>query len=423
MRKVLLSTFLLAFGLAGSASFGQLQKTTPQVQPHAPLPIGVFKTLNVAPKQSIPSSRLSAATRAAVQGATVQAAGTQQPLIVRSVPNFTSSFTFQNQTFPFTMMGRQPQAGGTTRIGTSYLAISFEFDEFIDQNGNNIVIDATANTNILLNGPEFEQFPYTTGDTQFSDAVQRAEFFNVLKGDGDHDGDDRAWHTLLGNPRQFTPVTVEVPVGSAVLFQAPDGSILALMDINFLVSQLNTLIQTENLSVEEVPIFATRNTVYGDFDGFDSPVDCCIGGFHTAFETKQVRNTVFVQTFAFATSLDNTVANAFFGDPSVFGDVNALSHEITETYNDPFVNNIVPSWQFPDLPPGVCSNLLETGDPVENTPNDSFPVTIDGFLYHPQTEAVLQWFSRESPSSAFGGAYSYPGNNLTSASQACPTGP
>jgi len=42
---------------------------------------------------------------------------------------------------------------------------------------------------------------------------------------------------------------------------------------------------------------------------------------------------------------------------------------------------------------------------------------IDGFLYHPQTEALLQWFSRQTSSNAFGGAYSYPGNNLTSASQ------
>jgi hypothetical protein len=37
-----------------------------------------------------------------------------------------------------------------------------------------------------------------------------------------------------------------------------------------------------------------------------------------------------------------------------------------------------------------------------------FPVKLGGFLYHPQNEALLQWFEFQSPSSALGGAYSYP---------------
>ncbi len=65
--------------------------------------------------------------------------------------------------------------------------------------------------------------------------------------------------------------------------------------------------------------------------------------------------------------------------------------------------------------------MLEDGDPVENLPDPSFQIMIDGFLYHPQTEALLQWFSRQSLFTVLGGAYSYPGNDLTSPSQACPT--
>jgi len=416
MRKLLLSAFVLAFCLSGSIAFGQVGSGPTPVKTRQPLNISQFKGMvnGSATNKHFASSRLSAATSAATKGA-----ATQQPLTIRSVPNFTSSFTFQNQTFPFTMVGHRPQAGGTTRVDTSYLAISFFFDEFVDQNGNNIVIDAAGNTSNLLNGPLFERFPYTVGNTQFGDAVQRAEFFNVMKKPHEDDSDD-AWHTLLESPRQFKPVTVEVPVGSAVLFVTQDGTFVALMDINFLNSQLNTLVQTEDIKVDEIPIFVTHNTVYGDFF-FGIPLDCCIGGFHTAFETQQVGNTVFVQTLAFATSLDANVSNALFGDPTLFADVGAMSHEVSETFNDPFVNNVVPSWQFPGAPAGVCSNVLETGDPVENLPNPSFPVMIDGFTYHPQTEALLQWFSRQTPSNAFGGAFSYPGNNLTSASQACPT--
>jgi len=38
-------------------------------------------------------------------------------------------------------------------------------------------------------------------------------------------------------------------------------------------------------------------------------------------------------------------------------DVTALSHEIVEIYNDPFVNDITPWWISPN---GNCQNDLET---------------------------------------------------------------
>ncbi len=47
---------------------------------------------------------------------------------------------------------------------------------------------------------------------------------------------------------------------------------------------------------------------------------------------------------------------------------------------------------------------------VESLPTDvTFPIAMrNGFLYHPQNEALLQWFEFQSPSSALDGAYSYP---------------
>jgi hypothetical protein len=48
------------------------------------------------------------------------------------------------------------------------------------------------------------------------------------------------------------------------------------------------------------------------------------------------------------------------------------------------------------------------GDPIEVLAHPAFPVVLNGFTYHPQTKALLQWFSQESPSSAFQGACSYP---------------
>ena len=104
-------------------------------------------------------------------------------------------------------------------------------------------------------------------------------------------------------------------------------------------------------------------------------------------------------------------AYASWISPGVFGggflDVTAVSHEISEAFNDPFLNNLVPAWQFPGQS-GTCQNDLETGDPVEVLSNSVFPVHVSGVTYHPQTEALLQWFEQKSPSSAISGAFSYP---------------
>ncbi len=115
---------------------------------------------------------------------------------------------------------------------------------------------------------------------------------------------------------------------------------------------------------------------------------------------------MFLQTWAYATWIDLGV----YPDPD-YVDVLPLSHEVAEWLNDPFVNNFVPQWQNPNGA-GCGGNLLETGDPVDVLPGIAYPVTVSGYAYHVQTEALLQWFSREQPSSAIGQAYSFPDTSL-----------
>jgi hypothetical protein len=153
---------------------------------------------------------------------------------------------------------------------------------------------------------------------------------------------------------------------------------------------------------------------------------CCVLGFHTFFSDNTVTpEPVWVSAYASWTS-PGTFLNADILD------VLPLSHEISESFNDPFLNNITPRWQFPGEP-GVCQGNLETGDPVEVTADPAFPVTLkvpkppgtkgDGdsrFTFHPQTEALVQWFTQTAPSDAFQGAFSYPGVNvLTGPALAC----
>jgi hypothetical protein len=100
--------------------------------------------------------------------------------------------------------------------------------------------------------------------------------------------------------------------------------------------------------------------------------------------------------------------------------VNFISHEITEWMNDPFVNNIVPAWQAPLSSPPQCETILETGDPLQFLPTNAFPVTMNGFTYHPQVEALIEWFERQVPSTAFEGAYSFPDTTMITAPLPCP---
>jgi len=395
-----------------AASVLAMEASAQSIQPRRPIAVssGYFSSMKKVTGYTS-SNKLPGSTSSAAQN--------QDPRIV-SVPTFTRSFTYNKVAYPYTMVGQQPSSQTTTVVPTQYVPLSFFFDEYVDQNGNNITIDATAISNEIRNSPLFQPSSYATGFTQFVDAQMRAEFYNLFNS-GFGPSLFGGFHVLLGQPSTLIPVSIEVPVGSAVVFVDPNGNYFALMDINFIVSQLNTLAQTEPINVYSLPIFLTRNAVYGDFNA-GAPLDCCIGGFHTAFQTNQTANQIFIQLFAFATSLDPDVAAAIFGDPAVFADVNALSHEIAETLNDPFINNITPNYQLPGAPAGTCQNNLEVGDVVENLMPDYTTITMNGFSYHPQTLGLLQWFEGISPSNAINGDYSFPDpTKLRSPFTPCPT--
>lgn len=367
-----------------------------------------FASQHVTPKH-LASSTVSASTAAAVRA---------NDSSIVTLPNFTRSFTFGGNVFPYTMIGQDPTSGNPTQIPTTYVPMSFVFNGFKDQHGNTITIDATAITNEIQNSPLFQPTAQPNGTLQFEDSVMRAEFFPLI-------GDNSDWHVLLNSPQNLRPATIEVPRGSAELFQDPkSGEILAIVDIGFLQTALKTLFVSEPISSTAIPIFITRNTVYATVTkGKTNFNTCCVGGFHNAFETSQGDNT-FVQTFAFTTSLDSPLALFAFGDPGIFADVNPLSHELGELLNDPFVNNVVPRYEIPGLPAGViaCQSHLEDGDIIENFSPDYIPVTLNGFTYHPQTLALLQWFEGITPSDAFNAQYSFPAPIITTPFVPCPAG-
>src|SRR5207245_10285624 len=84
----------------------------------------------------------------------------------------------------------------------------------------------------VVNSPVFQNSEYSSSDvpTQFSDAVQRAEFYNVMQPD---------WHTLL-KPSVKPERTLSIPRGAYFFALQDDGSCCAfvLVDINVFSNRL-----------------------------------------------------------------------------------------------------------------------------------------------------------------------------------------
>ncbi len=118
----------------------------------------------------------------------------------------------------------------------------------------------------------------------------------------------------------------------------------------------------------------------------NNPNDCCVLGFHT-FDMEPGDASNGNLTRFYVLNYSSWISPGLFAAPTCaktdpencFEDVTAHSHEIAETFNDPFVgfdniHNITPFWMNPA---GQCQDILEDGDVMEDLPNPTVPVTIN----------------------------------------------
>jgi hypothetical protein len=352
---------------------------------------------------------------------------------IDSIPNFSGKYQADgfdlygvpNKQWVYNIVGNLPQQGGTTTIRVPIVPVSV--DLLAADGSVRFHLDATQYAQQALNSPIFQNAPYSSSSvpTQFTDAIQRAEFASSAKND---------WHTLL-QPVLEPEVTIQVPHGSykyAQFISGPYAGQFAFVIVddatltNLLLpstyswppdprSVMGSLEASGEITPQDIttmiapPVFGQYpyGGVYLGEHGWDQePGDASNGN----------RQRVFVNNFSswFYFPGFNIAGAVNFADSSV------LSHEMSETFNDPFYNRDVAHDTTPWWPTGpFCEDFLETGDAVEFLPNAVYSITMNGMVYHLQNEALLPWFEGMTPSDALGGAYSYPDTSiLTSANPA-----
>ena len=322
---------------------------------------------------------------------------------------------FPQFTWPYTMVGNSPFSKGEddqgrTTIGAPIIPVIVDLrnadgsPRFL--NGHRLILGPTPLLqNLLLNSPVFSNSTYDSSlaPTQFTDAVQRAEFYGQVT---------PGWHTIL-RPRIATTRTMVLIQGTYRFAVDSDGDLAyVLVDSGVFGSKLfpptpddtTTVIgaaeHAGDLRTKDVGTFYFNNTYL--YDQTPTGIDCCVLGYHS-YDLEPGDASNGWRERRYVMNYSSWITPGLFG--AAFLDITAVSHEMAELFNDPFVNNATPIWLAPN---GVCQNNLETGDVIEGLPNATYPISLKGYLYHPQNEALLQWFAAQSPSSALDHAYSYP---------------
>jgi hypothetical protein len=306
---------------------------------------------------------------------------------------------------PFNIVGTDPSLGpNTTTVPTVLVPLRFIFP-----NPGNPTLDGTNIIAATQNSPIFLTADYMAGSvdlglTQYGDALQRGEFWNLP-------GFSPDYHVLLGTPSIAATVTVSVPAGMGNAYLLSSGGLVGVVDTFYFEEVLNSLLP--NFSANQLPIFTTDN-VYLGASGLIQ--NCCILGYHAS----QGPPIGTAKTWVYAA----------YAEPGTFSvsfvDVVPLSHEIAEWLNDPFVGavsfgsiNFIPPAVLPGQG-GACIINFETGDPLEAPPVVFTQIT-NGTTYHLQDEVFLPWYLHTNPSFAVNGWYTLQ-NTFPSFSSLCGPG-
>jgi len=208
---------------------------------------------------------------------------------------------------------------------------------------------------------DFVQGGTDLGNTQYIDAYQRGNFW------GANVQVNTNYHVLLGSPTVLAEQQINVSRSQGKVMRNPFGSSnVGTMNINSFDAKLQTIIANNSGTINPgvLPIFLTDNI-------FLTQGGCCIGGYHSSNGSQPAG-----QTYAYA---------SYVTDVGSFSqDVSALSHEIGEWMDDPFVDNAVNC---------TDNSIMENGDPLEGRANyGGYPYSLNNFTYNLQSLVFIGYF-------------------------------
>jgi hypothetical protein len=295
--------------------------------------------------------------------------------------------------------------GGFTFRGSDVVAATLNSPEFaLNDYGSTPFATAAGafpNTPALIRGPGGVLSQGDAGNPlQLQDATMRSQFNQTGASN---------YHLIL-HANVLPAVTINVPNNQGTLLESGRGVIFADVNIGWWSEQIQNL-ETQ-ADPTHLPIYLTNDVLL--YEG-KNVLNCCVIGFHGTRATgrgagsENSGGNAKVQTFAWASWVQPGVyARPNGGTDWALQDIHALSHEISEWADDPFVNNTVEPWLTPTAPQYGCSGILETGDPVvaigfamgtntfEQGPNPNGTQSADG-SYHPEDEVHFPWFLRLAP--------------------------
>jgi len=365
-----------------------------------------------------------------------------------TIPHWTFQYTDPTNgvTYPITMVGSDPRGGGSTTVHTVIVPLKLNFvaggqdTSALGYAGFtapplNHTFDGSTRVGDVLSSPIFGQ-SFTTpaimgGDTaQVGDAFMRAQANKIGTG----------YHVKIANDAVLPTQTIDVPASKGLAYQRPVGAwreangfgptdtITGVADYGWFSSHLQGLINSLHISATTVPIFLTDNVLL--YIGQGNYLNCCVLGYHGAgmpvgrgAGAANGNGKQPVQTFIYAAWTHPGTYSGFLPDyvnptrtaPNPvrgLADIHALSHEVSEWLDDPYVNNAVQPWLTPTAPQYGCTGVLETGDPVVgvwfpyNGNNAAAPTGTTYYgQYHPEDEVEAQWFGRGGVEPVLGSAY------------------
>jgi hypothetical protein len=317
------------------------------------------------------------------------------------------SVTVEADITPLIVNFRGKTYSGSNVLDATLASPQFATNDYGSTPAATAVTAVAPATGTLVSGPGGALSQGDAGkQLQLQDATMRAQFNKSAS---------TTYHLLL-HPNVLPAVTINVPDNQGVLLQSGRGVVFADIAINWWAAQIQNLETTADPT--HLPIYLTDNVL---LHIGPSVTNCCVIGFHGTRAaglgggSNNSNGNAKVQTFAWASWVQpGLYSRPNGGTDWALQDIHALSHEISEWADDPFVNNTVEPWVTPTAPQYGCTGVLETGDPVvaigfamgTNTfeqganplPDKAGNLTFsaDGY-YHPEDEALLPWFMRTAP--------------------------